>query len=658
MSQVWLTRILLSGLIKLQDDITTNDIFKEGGCLKDILDFYEHRDSQQKMAVFLENILERGENALIEAGTGTGKTLAYLIPLAKHILDTGRKAAVSTETKALQMQLIEKDLPAVETVLKNLYGYELKSSLCLGSSNYPCYARFNQALNTGSFLYESIESVEQIRALFEAGEIFSYYDLDVSSSLWAEIGRDPDFCNMKKCPYKRSCVYVKVRKEWNSADLLIMNHYLFFSHIKTGKTYLPHFDMIVFDEAHSIHDIACSQMGFNINKKTTGKIINNFRISKSESLIDKISNKEVQKKVKNSFSSFVKDGAEFHKLIKNITPDTNAKRLRKGFPEGENYLKSAETFWKLYDKSDTFFDENEILSAQYESSKAKLFQLYNNLNMAVYGYEENWVYWLDSVYGGESLCGQPISADEIFRDEVYGYYESAVFVSATLSVNKNFFYTIKKLGLYEPETLLLESPFNYKCNCSLFLSSDNVNPSSTQFTDYVIAKCTELIEHTDGKTLILFTSYKMLNDVQEELEDNIDHEIFSQSDFAASKAVEYFKNTENAVLMGTHSMWQGVDLQGDILKNVIITKLPFQVPNRPDIESRIEKIVAAGGNSFSDFQIPEAVIRFKQGFGRLIRSGSDSGTVAVLDPRITQKGYGRFFVNSLPECRIIKSITD
>lgn len=642
---------------ELDNEIQISDIFKEGGCLQDILPYYDHRDSQQKMAEFVEKVCINADNALVEAGTGTGKTLAYLIPLIKHALDTGRKAAVSTETKALQMQLLNKDLPIVKKLLKNLYGYDIRASLCLGSSNYPCYARFEEAVNKGSFLFESAEEIEEVKEYFDSGKIFSYYDIDVSRSLWSEISRDSDFCNMKTCKYSSNCVYKKVRREWNSANILIMNHYLFFSHLKTGKTYLPHFDMIVFDEAHSLAEISASQMGFIINKKFTGDIINSFRHGKNRTLLDLIGDRTIEENCKTLYTEFIKEASSFFKALSKKSGSGRTFRLKNGIPEGKKLLETMENFWKLYDKSDKYFSESEELSAHYESSKAKLFSMYQNLNMAVYGYEENWVYWIDNSGKSAELRGQPIDSAEIFRNDVYEYYESVLFVSATLSVNNNFKYIIIKLGLYEPETLLLESPFDYTNNCTLLLPDILVDPASSEYISYTANRCIDLINHTNGKTLILFTSYKMLSEVQEIVEREVDNPVFSQSDTAASKAVDLFKESENAVLMGTHSLWQGVDLQGDILKNVIITKLPFLVPDRPDVQAKIEKINERGGNPFFEYQVPEAIIKFKQGFGRLIRSGTDTGIVAIIDPRVINKNYGKFFLNSLPKCRVEKTIS-
>ncbi len=637
-------------------DATLDGVFSKEGCLKDILPFYEYRETQKLMAAFIEKCVNENVNALVEAGTGTGKTMAYLLPVIKYAKDSGKKIAVSTETKALQRQLLEKDIPSAEKIMKQLYGFDVKTSLCLGSSNYPCYARFSSVVSHGGFLFENRDVTDEIAMMFESGNVFTYEDTSADWDFWSQINREPESCHMKSCKHKSDCVYCRVRNDWSKADVLVMNHYLFFTNLKQGRTFLPQFDVIVFDEAHSLESIASSQMGFEINKKIIGDIISRIRKSKSEMISDKVNDDELKIMLENDFKNILREIPQFFSSVANALGQKLNVRMKNGFPEGEHLLKAVESYRKNLERTEKDFKENEFLKMEFDALYSRLFSLEQSLNMAVYGFEKDWVYWFESSRDDVSLFGQPVEIKGIMRRDVYEFFESSFFVSATLTVNNSFDYMIRKLGLFEPEKLMLGSPFNYKENCILFIPDSDIDPLSHLYAEFAAKVTAHLVKKTGGRTLVLFTSYKMLEEFRLVLKNLVDCEIYSQNESSAARAISSYRDNVNSVLLGTQSFWQGIDFQGDTLKNLVITRLPFSVPDKPLIEAKVEKIIENGGNSFFDFQIPEAVIKFKQGFGRLIRSSTDTGIVAVLDSRITQKGYGKFFLNSLPECRIVKDI--
>lgn len=642
----------------MEDDISIKEIFSKEGCLNDILPFYEHRNTQLEMAVFIDRILWDAKNAIIEAGTGTGKTLAYLIPLLKFALENDRKVAVTTETKALQKQLLDKDIPAAEQILKHVTDYEPKIALCLGSSNYPCVSRYEFTAQKGSFLFEEKDYMAKVKDLLDINEVFTFEDADVPWTFWMEINREPESCHMRTCRYKSRCIYCKARNEWNKADLLIMNHYLFFANLKTGKTYLPHFDSIVFDEAHSVERIASSQMGFELNQSVILDIKKRVRKGKKSTIFDKIDDENLVNDCLVAYKKFEKESPLFLAEIKKSLGDQNTVRFKSGFSGGAKFLDIIEILYKNIEKCEKHFENDEGLKIEYDSLRARLFNLYQNLSLAVNGYEEKWVYWTENGKAGDSLLGQPIDIKDIMKNEVLGFYESVIFTSATLSVNNSFIYISERFGIFKPEGLLLGSPFDYKKNCTLLLPETKNTPTGEKYVEYLSEIIELLAKREDGKTLVLFTSYKMLGQCKEILEDSTDFDIYAQGEESAAKVITKFIDNSNSILMGTHSFWQGIDLQGDILKNVVIARLPFDVPDLPVVEAKSELVSESGKNPFVEYQLPEAVLKLKQGFGRLIRSGNDSGIVAIVDNRITTKSYGKFFLNSLPECSIVKNIDD
>lgn len=642
-----------------------NTIFGKDSPLQNIFEHYEHREEQLLMADFiLERLFDR-ENGLIEAGTGTGKTLAYLVPLILYSLEEGKKVIVSTETRTLQKQLIDKDLPQVEKIFSDHYRKSFSYALCLGSANYPCRKRFERIIQTGAFHKEDTELVNTLSRSFKDKKVFTRLDMPVPSYLWDDLHREADTCNSFRCAFAPQCLYIKARREWNDSNVLIMNHYLFFSNIGTGSTYLPQCEAVLFDEAHSLEDIASSQLGCTAGLNQLMEISAWFyRPRKKNSLLRHITKSSVKNKTIELLTDITKEARKFFESLNKKLPGNKLTlRLREPLITGADLVKKIKDFMLLLMETEDDFDQDEFLKMEFDIARAKLFLFLENLTSVVYQNREGYVYWMEKeknqLIGDILLRAQPIDIAEIMNREVLSCHESCLFVSATLAIKRDFSYIAGRLGIGHYKSLYLESTFDYSRQMIAYIDGSVPQPSALTYNAASAKIAAEVINEMSGNCLMLFTSYKTLTDIRLILEENLDLPIYSQDRMSPSEAVSRYLGDHNSVLMGTHSFWQGIDLPGDLLRGVIMMKLPFSVPDSPPIEARIERITEAGKNSFAGYQVPEAVIRFKQGIGRLIRSKKDRGVVAILDSRVLHKPYGKIFINALPPgCPVVYSMAE
>jgi len=640
-----------------------NEIFNDRGFLSTVIPSYEFRSEQLHMAEFILESLINCENGIIEAGTGTGKTLAYLLPVVLHAVEHDKKIAVSTETKALQKQLVEKDLPIVQEVVRRFFDMDFSFSLCLGSSNYPCRKRFETALKAGKFHPGDMRKLEQVHDLFSRKKIFTYFDLMLPGHLWAEINREGDSCYSYKCIFAPLCPYQMARKEWNQSNLLVMNHYLFFTNIASGKTYLPQSEIAVFDEAHSLEEVAATQLGFNLGYEEIMEIVDLFREDKKGNVIRGVNNEPARKKLSDCASTIGPEISSFFETMRSLVPvEKGYIRVREAQPAGNALVERMQEIMLILADSEKSFDEDHPQRLEYDIARGKLFAYLENLASFVYQKSENHVYWIErepeAALGDLFLRGQPVDISELIQREVLTCYDSSIFISATLSIGGDFSYFAGRLGIGHYRGLSLPSSFDYKNQVVLYIEKNIADPGNRLFNEQASINAAGIINHLRGNCLMLFTSYKMMREVKSILSGIISYPIYSQDAMKSTEAFDRYVNDSDSVLMGSNSFWQGIDLPGDLVRGVIVMKLPFAVPDSPPMEARIERLQLLGRNPFSALQVPEAVIRFKQGFGRLIRSGSDRGVVAVLDSRIASKSYGKLFLKAIPECKVVHSLDE
>ncbi len=631
-----------------------NDIFGPGGYLDLELPEYEFRESQLDMARFIQEHLADSENGIIEAGTGTGKTMAYLIPAIIHALESGKRIAVSTETRALQRQLTDKDIPVAQNIFRKYLDSDFKFSLCLGSANYPCRRRFERFLKKGEFEKGDIEYLNRVTALFSERKIFTSYEADVPSYLWGEICRDSELCDQQRCPVSSICPFQAARREWIQSDLLVMNHYLFFSNIASGKTYLPVTETVIFDEAHSVENIASRQLGFSIDYDLLMSLLQRFYHRGKWGIVNSFKSGETREDAITAIELIAKEANIFFEKVRALFNEgETVKRIKSEIKLGEKLLLNIEKFLSILEKCEKDCDDEDF-RMEFEPARSRVKGYFESLGSFLSLNLPGYVYWIErserDLLGNVSLTARPITIDNIMRHDVFSFYESSLFVSATLSIKNDFSFFMNTIGFERGSGIVLKSPFNYKEQMVIYLGADIPSPEEPRYTEAAAKVSAEIINILGGNCLLLFTSYSTLKSVKNILEDIIDNKIYSQDEMSASKALHAYIRHSGSVLMGTHSFWQGIDLPGDLLKGVIIARLPFAVPDTPIMEAKVEKIRNEGRNPFISLQIPDAVLKMKQGTGRLIRRETDKGIVAVLDSRIKTKGYGATFDSSLPEC--------
>lgn len=665
---------------------------------------FEERPQQMEMALSVWKALINGQHLLVEAGTGIGKSLAYLFPAVLWSQLTKKRIIVSTHTVNLQQQLVHKDLPLLNKIFKQC-GFNFNYALFKGRNHYLCLRRWNQVYGQTTQLISLVKPNEKEITLEKLSDFMKsgFWDGDrdrllfpVSDSVWSEICSESGRCMFSKCPYKDDCFYQKHRKYLEKCHLIVVNHALFVSHLKifqdsAGKiNLLPGFEGVILDEAHHFENVTRNSLASEISYFQFKRLADDtLRLASNGSLGNTLSKDEVRR-----IRVVLEDKlATLDSILKKLDPEiygqTNANgngkkrsnrkasrcdgkrektRLRETGLIDEKFIKSLEDFlhvlgrWPELDLSDEERFEVNALQKRYISFINDLKSI-NCLD----GDGESFVYWAENSKGPRYktvvLKRSPLEVGPYLEEALWSAIPSAILTSATLSAGGTFNYIKQMLSLSDAKQVILGSPFDYCSQACLCVPKDShsQDPNSQSFYDYVAKKVIEIVDMVLGRTFVLFTSKKSLESVARLVRDKIEergYPVLIQGEAPREILLAEFKTTGNAVLFGLDSFWEGVDVPGDALSCVILAKLPFPVPDDPVLQAREELWKSLGKIPFIQYSLPQAIIKLKQGFGRLIRTKTDKGAVVILDPRIITKHYGKSIIKSLPPVRLTSDIEE
>jgi ATP-dependent DNA helicase DinG len=616
--------------------------FSKDGPLSKVISGYQIRPSQVAMSNLVNETILSQDSLVVEAGTGIGKTFAYLAPA----LIKGETVIISTATKNLQDQLYNKDIPKIRDALK----IPVKVDLLKGRSNYICQLKMEDSLISGQFLNKEdgvyLEKIKIFADHSKTGEISEVQDIPEFSTIWPMVTSTADHCLGQSCEFSKSCFFLKARKEALSSEVVIVNHHLFFADFvlkdEDISEILPKANTVVFDEAHQVPDIASIFFGKNFS---TNEIL--YLMQDTQSIFDKLGK---NKKKLLAISSVVLDEI---KNLRNFFPISNNRIIYEkinNFTEFKDYLYSINENLTKLDKIFTLLDDQS-------PEQKKIIERYTNLIEKISPWliekNNNYVYWLDIFSKSVQFNMTPFSVSESFEKFRDKNKISWIFTSATLAVNDSFDFFQNSLGLNQATTKKLDSPFNFKDNACLYVPNNMPDPNTSIFNLTLIKKIFPLINAANGRTFILSTSLKAMREISALLKDifneqEVEFPILTQGENSKKVLIDRFKSYGNAVLIGSMSFWEGIDVRGPLLSLVIIDKLPFQSPGDPVFESKINRLKNLGENPFMTFQLPQAILSLKQGAGRLIRDEVDKGVLMICDSRIIDKPYGKRIWKSLP----------
>ncbi|HEV2200382.1 MAG TPA: ATP-dependent DNA helicase [Bryobacteraceae bacterium] len=635
--------------------LTVRQFFGRKGVLSEWHPNYEYRAGQLEMAEAVEAALREKKHLIVEAGTGTGKTLAYLVPA----ILSGKRVVISTGTKNLQEQLFFKDIPFLERHLGSLRACYMK-----GRANYACRQKIYDAEKEP--ILEGLEEIADFRVIREwekttvSGDRAEIKTLPESSGAWAKIDARGELCTGQKCPQFERCFITKMHQVAQESDIVIVNHHLFFADlaVKGGPVgaeaggIIPDYNSVIFDEAHDIEDVAGQYFGVTVSSYQFEELARDVAALSHRKNIG-------SKELDHTLTTAADRAAQFFALF--------GASFGKG--EGRSAFRGQEAF--LMEHEELYRDvlaALEIIALHLELLRAapeeaiplihRAREIARRLRFWMESGERTYVYWIERRGRGTFLQATPIDVSQLLDEKLFDVIDTAVLTSATLAVAGEFEFTKQRLGLRSARTLVVPSHFDYAAQALLYVPQALPDPRSPAFVAAATREIVGILTHSRGRAFVLFTSYQQMRLIYDRVSFEIPYQTLLQGTGPRSALLEEFRATPNAVLFATSSFWQGVDVPGEQLSCVIVDKLPFAVPSDPVVEARIAAIRNDGGDPFSSYQVPQAAIALKQGFGRLIRSRADRGVLALLDNRITKARYGQIFFDSLPNYAFTTDLKD
>lgn len=622
-------------------------IFNSNGLLSKIIDGYLPRKSQFEMAQVIEESIIKEQNLIVEAGTGTGKTFAYLIPA----INSRKKVIISTGTKNLQDQLYNHDLPLIQKALN----INLKSALLKGRANYLCTYRLENTLNHG-FDYNRRDAIalKHIKAWSKRtkiGDITEIFAVTDNNPVWTKVTSTVDNCLGQDCSEYKDCFLVKARQKAQEAEIIVVNHHLLCADWSLRKTgfgeILPNADVIIIDEAHQLPEIASNFLGTALTDNQLSELTTDILHESSKNAKD---------------MPDLQAGCEdLQYMVKDL-------RLAFGVEVRRGHWQEIENNSKIFSALHIIREQLAKLANQLEAASVRskgLDSCFNRtkemeswLGSLITDNSGKWIRWYEIYKKSFKLKKTPLDIANEFNLFMRQHEASWIFTSATLSVNNNFNHFSQSLGLSSTKSISWESPFDFTSQCLFYHPRNLPNTDDVNFTEKIVKFALPVLLASKGRAFFLFTSHKALKKATEILQNKIEYPLLTQGTCAKSELLNQFKAKGNAILLATASFWEGVDVRGDALSCVIIDKLPFVSPQDPVLKARLDMIKKAGQNPFVDYQLPVAVIALRQGIGRLIRDVHDRGVLMICDSRLLKRTYGRVFLDSMPAMKRTQEIQE
>ncbi|HBN96607.1 MAG TPA: hypothetical protein DDZ66_09930 [Firmicutes bacterium] len=627
------------------------------GLLARTLASYEYRPEQLQMSNHVYQALQNEVHGVIEAGTGVGKSLAYLLPLIYHTVEEKKLAVVATHTITLQEQLFQKDIPFLQKVLP----LEFKAEVFKGRSNYLCLRRWNELIQGRGNHLGLVDNLELLNRWVNETSTGDYSEapLTIPWELWSEIRCEKESCPEELCSYFTKCFYWNLRHRLGKAHLIITNQAMLLADARAEGRVLPACEGVVIDEAHNLEEVATSAYSHELKR---ADFLAYYRTgTQLQAVLRDIVPEYIIQDLHLILDELIKEaGQYFSQMQPFITgftvPLTDQNRPHFTQTSLPKHLKDVNDVLK-----ECNFDEESEISGLVEQFAAFTERLLTSLDLVLLGNDTSYAYWAEMQNGEPCLVAAPIEVGAFLQKTLFSQTPSVILTSATLSTNQSFDYIQSQLGLSEATGLILGSPFAYDKQAILCVPQEAKHPNHPRYTHYVAYLILRTLALTQGGVLALFTSYSLMDEVADTIYpklDEVGYTLFKQGDGPRLGLIQDFQDEPRSLLFGTNSFWEGIDLPGEALRAVIITRLPFTSPDRPVTRARLQAIEDAGGNPFRDYSVPQAILRLKQGFGRLIRTKTDVGGVVILDERILTARYGADFLASLPPARFTRDLDE